>query len=182
MTDSEKNFIVESIRNSGGAWFETYGKIWAKDRAQGVITPKMNYLQAKIQHAVDHFDTLGLPCRIVSLKPRARGSTTFFTCLGYTAMRRAPTSAVFIGGQSDQTVGLWNMMKTYHGSDKFNWKNTGEVNEKGAHFSNGSRAKKETAKDVQAGIGDTYQLLHATEAARWAQYGVSNAGEVMANI
>lgn len=179
MTDETMN---EVIRGHCGAWWETHGRIWAKDRTKGLVTPKQNYLQRKIQATVDRFEELELPVRIIGLKPRARGSTTYFTALGYTAMRRSSTSAVFIGGQSDQTVGLWNMMKTYGKNDTFDWKNTGEINEKGAVFSNGSRAKKETAKDVQAGIGDTYQLLHATEVARWAQYGVSNAASVMNNI
>lgn len=178
----EQEFINGVIRADTGAWFETYGKIWAKDRTKGLCTPKMNFLQQKIHRTIVEFEERGLPVRIVELKPRARGSTTFCVAEGYALMRRSSTSAVFIGGQSDQTVGLWNMMKTYKENDHFDWGNTGEVNEKGAHFTNGSRAKKETAKDVQAGIGDTYQLLHATEAARWAKYGVSNASEVMANI
>lgn len=180
MTDKE--LIEAAIKTHSGAWWETHGRIWAKDRTKGLVTPKPNYLQKKIQATVDRFEELSLPVRIIGLKPRARGSTTYFTGLGYTVMRRTSTSAVFIGGQSDQTVGLWNMMKTYHKNDQFDWGNVGEVNEKGAVFSNGSRAKKETAKDVQAGIGDTYQLLHATEVARWAQYGVNNAAEVMNNI
>jgi hypothetical protein len=181
-TMTEKDLINAAIASSTGAWFETHGRIWAKDRTKGMVTPKQNYLQRKIQAVVDRCNDLQIPCRIIGLKPRARGSTTYFTAMGYTTMRRTSTSAVFIGGQSDQTVGLWNMMKTYHKNDTFDWKNSGEVNEKGAAFSNGSRAKKETAKDVQAGIGDTYQLLHATEVARWSQYGVANAAAVMSNI
>lgn len=178
----EKDFMSGVIRSSTGAWFETNGKIWAKDRTKGLTTPKQNFLQNKIQRVVDRCEELEIPVRILGLKPRARGSTTYFTALGYTLMRRTSTSAVFIGGQSDQTVGLWNMLKTYKENDSFDWGNTGDVNEKGANFSNGSRAKKETAKDLQAGIGDTYQLLHATEAARWARYGVANASDVMVNI
>jgi hypothetical protein len=179
---NEKEFINTVIRRSTGAWFETHGKIWARDRSKGIITPRLNYLQRKIQAVVDKCEDLEIPVRLLGLKPRARGSTTFFSALGYTLMRRTSTSAVFIGGQSDQTVGLWNMLKTYHANDTFDWKNSGDINEKGATFSNGSRAKKETAKDVQAGIGDTYSLLHATEAARWSQFGVANASDVMANI
>lgn len=171
-----------AIKASTAAWMETHGKIWPRDRTKGLATPKLNYLQRKIQSVVDRFEETQAPCRIIGLKPRARGSTTFFTALGYTMMRRHSTSAVFIGGQSDQTVGLWNMLKTYHANDRFDWGNSGEVNEKGARFSNGSRAKKETAKDVTAGIGDTYGCCHATEVARWSQFGVSNAAAVMANI
>jgi hypothetical protein len=181
MTEKEK-ILNNAIRANCGAWFATYGRIWGMDRKDGLLKPKLNYLQRKIQQVVNKFDDLKMPRRIIGLKPRNRGSTTFFTALGYTEMRRQSTSAVFIGGQSDQTVGLWNMMKTYKENDEFEWGNSGEVNAKGATFSNGSRAKKETAKDVQAGIGDTYQLLHATEAARWAEYGVANAAEVMNNI
>ncbi len=180
MTDND--LLNTAIKTHCGAWWETCGRIWAKDRTKGLVIPKQNYLQHKIQKTVDRFEELELPVRIIGLKPRARGSTTYFTGLGYTQMRRTSTSAVFIGGQSDQTVGLWNMLKTYHKNDTFDWGNVGEVNEKGALFSNGSRAKKETAKDVVAGIGDTYQLLHATEVARWSQYGVSNAAAVMNNI
>lgn len=179
---NEHELINAVIRNHSASWWEVHGKIWAKDRTKGLITPKTNHLQRKIQATMDGMEEADIPVRIVELKPRARGSTTFITGIGYTVMRRTSTSAVFIGGQSDQTVGLWNMMKTYKANDGFDWKNTGEVNEKGAVFSNGSRAKKETAKDVQAGIGDTYQFLQATEAARWSQYGVANAGDVMANI
>ncbi len=179
---TEREVIDEAIRSHCGAWFSTHGRIWGKDRTKGLITPKLNCLQRKIQAVVDRFEERELPVRVIGLKPRARGSTTFFTALGYTAMRRSSTSAVFIGGQSDQTVGLWNMLKTYKTNDKFPWRNDGDVNEKGAVFSNGSRAKKETAKDVQAGIGDTYQLLHATEVARWEQFGVNNAAAVMGNI
>lgn len=179
---TEADFLNAVIRANTAAWFEVFGRVWAKDRSKGVIKPRVNYLQRKIQRVMDKFEEDSLPVRIIELKPRARGSTTYCTAIGYTKMRRTSTSAVFIGGQSDQTVGLWNMMKTYHSNDRFDWGNTGTVNEKGASFTNGSRAKKETAKDVQAGIGDTYNLLHATEVARWGQYGVANAPDVMANI
>lgn len=179
---NEDAIITDAIRNDTLAWFETHGKIWPKDRMSGVKTPTANYLQKRIHKAVNRMEELNLPVRVIGLKPRARGSTTYFAALGYTKMRRNSTSAVLIGGQSDQTVGLWNMYKTYCSCDRFDWGNTGELNEKGGSFSNGSRVKKETAKDVQAGIGDTYQFLHATEAARWNRYGVANASDVMSNL
>ena len=179
---TEQELLKAAMRSHTGAWWETHGRIWAKDRTKGLVKPKQNYLQRKTQKVVDKMEDEGLPVRIVQLKPRARGSTTYITGIGYTVMRRTSTSAIFIGGQSDQTVGLWNMMKTYKANDAFDWGNTGDVNEKGAAFSNGSRAKKETAKDVQAGIGDTYQFMQCTEAARWAQFGVNNAAEVMNNL
>jgi cytosine/adenosine deaminase-related metal-dependent hydrolase len=36
---TETDFINATIRVNTGAWFETYGKIWPKDRNQGLITP-----------------------------------------------------------------------------------------------------------------------------------------------
>ena len=179
---SETALINAAIRGDTGAWFETHGRIWPKDRGRGLVTPKQNYLQRKIQEVIAKFEELKLPIRIIGLKPRQKGSTTYFAACGYTYMRRKPTSACVIGGQYSQTDELWKMMQTYQTNDTFLWGNTGEINSKAGTFSNGSRLKAETAGDALAGISGTYQFLQATEVARWAKYGVANAAEVLANI
>lgn len=176
------DLLNAAIRLNTGAWFETYGKIWPKDRNQGLITPRQNYLQKKTQDVILKFEELELPCRIIGLKPRQKGSTTYFSACGYTKMRRQPTSACVIGGQYSQTDELWKMLQTYAANDRFEWGNKGEINAKAGTFSNGSKLKAETAGDALAGISGTYQFLQATEVARWSKYGVANAGEVLSNI
>ncbi len=175
-------FLEKAIRNDSGAWFANHAKIWPKDRAAGLIRPKSNYLQKKIQQVVRKMKDDEVPVRIIGLKPRQKGSTTYFACIDYTEIRRAPTAACVIGGQYSQTKELWEMLQTYQTNDGFNWGNEGQINAKEGKWTNGSKLKPETAGDVLAGISGTYQVLHATEVARWAKYGIANAAEVLANI
>lgn len=179
---SDEQILKAATRSSTAAWFETQGRIFAKDRSIGLIKPKLNYLQKLIQRCVDEFEDQGLPIRIIGLKPRQRGSTTFFCAQDYCHLRRYPAAAVIIGGQYSQTSQAWQMMQTYGTNDRFDWGNSGEINAKEGKWTNGSRLKPETAMDALAGISGTYQVLHATEVARWAQYGVANAAEVLTNI
>lgn len=179
---TEKDLINAAIRSSTAAWFESHGKIFGKDRKVGLIKPRCNYLQKKIQAVVDKMEDLGLPVRIQVCKPRQRGSTTYGAAIDYTMLRRAATSAVVIGGQVSQVQECWGMLQTYEKADTFDWKNTGGINSKAGAFSNGSKIIQETAGDAVAGIGGTHQCLHCFEVARWAEHGVSNSAEVLTNI
>lgn len=179
---NESGLINATIRKSTGAWFETHGRIFGKDRKAGLIRPRQNYLQRKAQAVIDKMEDEELPVRIQKLKPRQRGSTTYGAAIDYTMLRRAPTSAVVIGGQVSQVQECWGMLQTYCKADTFDWKNTGEINSKAGTFSNGSKIIQETAGDAVAGIGGTHQCLHCFEVARWSEHGVSNSAEVLTNI
>lgn len=179
---NEQDIIKAAIRRSTGAWFETYGRIHTKDRSLGPQKVLQNYLQRKIESVIVKFEELGLPIRLMMLKPRQRGSTTYACAIDYTKLRRSSTSGVIIGGEFSQTKEAWGMMQTYQKNDGYAWGNTGEINEKEGRWTNSSRLKPETARDVKAGISGTYQLLHCTEVARWAKYGVANAAELLTNI
>lgn len=178
----DADFLKAVIRSDTGAWFETYGRIFGKDRAKGLIKPRQNYLQAKIQKVVNKMHEDGLPVRVIGLKPRQKGSTTYFSALTYSWLRRNAASAIVIGGQYSQVDECLEMLKTYQKNDAFDWGNNGEINAKGGAWSHGSRLKPETAKDAVAGIGGTHQVLHAFEVARWSRFGVAASGEVLANI
>lgn len=179
---TEQDLINGIIKKSTSAWFETYGRIFGKDRAAGLQKPKANYLQKKVQRVVDKMNDDGLPVRVIILKPRQKGSTTYGAALDYTMLRRSPCSAVVIGGQMSQVDEAWQMLQTYSKADRFNWSNTGEINSKAGSWSNGSKLIKETAGDAVAGVGGTHQCLHCFEVARWAEHGVSNSAEVLTNI
>ena len=179
MTDKE--LIDSAIRNDVGCWFESdNAKI--VDKAHNTVTPRQNYLQKKVQDTVFRFEQLGLPIRIIGLKPRQKGSTTYFGALDYHTMRRRPTSYCVIGGQLSQTDSLWAMLTCYNSHDRFAWGNTGDVTATAGSWSNGSLLTAETANDKLAGVSNTYQGLHCTEVARWQRYGVANAAGVLSNI
>lgn len=180
--NNDQAIIDNAVRSNAGVWFELHGKIWPKDRSRGLIQPRMNYLQEKTQRVLDKMEADKLPIRLIGLKPRQKGSTTYFGAIDYHFMRRRSSHAVVIGGQYSQTQELWKMLQTYEQNDRFNWGNTGEINSKSGSYTNGSQLKPETAGDALAGISGTYQILHATEVARWSRYGVANAGDVLANI
>lgn len=179
---NETDFLKAVIRKDTAAWFETFGRIFCKDRAKGLVTPKCNYLQRKIQNVVNKMEDDGLPVRIIILKPRQKGSTTYGAALTYTMLRRKATSGVVIGGQVSQVHEAWGMLQSYSKSDKFDWGNTGEINSKSGAWSHGSKLIQETAGDAKAGIGGTHQSLHCFEVARWGEHGVSNSAEVLTNI
>lgn len=178
----DRDFLNLAVASDTGAWFSTHGRIYGKDRSVGVIKPKSNYLQAKIQGVVRKMEDEGLPIRVIILKPRQKGSTTYGCALTYTMLRRKPTSAVVIGGQVSQVDEAWGMMQTYQKNDHFDWKNTGEINSKAGSWSNNSKLIRETAGDAVAGVGGTHQALHCFEVARWGEHKVSNSAEVLANI
>lgn len=179
---NDKATISALAKEDAGVWFETFGKIWPKNRADGLLTPTQNFLQKKIQDVVNKFEELGLPIRIMGLKPRQKGSTTYFGAVDYHHMRRKPSSACVIGGQYDQTASLWDMLQTYNTHDKLDWGNEGTINEAAGKWTNGSQLKPETANDSLAGVSNTFQVLHCTEVARWAKYGVRDAATVLTNI
>lgn len=171
------------IARSTGVWFESrHCKIWGKDRTQGMIRPKCNHLQRKATAVIDKMRELELPVRIIGLKPRQRGSTTFYSAELYCSLRRDSVSGCVIAGQYSQTSEVQEMLKNYSKGDTFDWKNTGEVNSKEGRWSNGSRLKFETAGDKLAGLASTLQVLLCTEVARWANYGVANSNEVLNNL
>ncbi len=180
---NEQDIILEATKASAGAWFESENcKIFGKDRAAGVITPRSNHLQSKISRVLAKMEDEGLPQRIMGLKPRQKGSTTRFAAEVYCWCRRRSASAVLIGGQFSQVDEAWGMMQTYNKHDKLKWGNVGDINTKAGAWSNGSKIIGETAKDVLAGVGGTHQVLHGFEVARWAKHGVANSAEVLANI
>ena len=177
------NFLKDTIRGNTAAWWETHGRIWPKNRKKGLIAPVQNVLQRRYAAVIEKMQDAGLPVRVVGLKPRQRGSTTYIVGDGYAKLRRESTSGCIIAGEYSQTSAAWQMMQTYHLNDGFDgWNNFGEINEEAGKFSNGSKLRKETAGDKHAGIADTYQWLLVTELGRWAALGVVNAAEVLSNI
>lgn len=180
---TDPNALIEKFtREDAGVWFETHAKIWPKDRSGGMVRPISNYLQKKIQKIFAKLEEMDLAVRLLLLKPRQKGSTTYCAAFDYHMLRRYSTSACVIGGQYTQTDSIWEMIQTYKGQDTFPWPNTGDVNEKEGKFSHGSTLQKETANDALAGVSKTLQLVHGTEVARWAKYGLKEAATVLANL
>lgn len=169
-----------AMRENTGAWWEVHGRI--SDKAGNIVRPQLNFLQITIERLVAFCEAHNLPVRILVLKPRQKGSTTYSGANLYHRLRRRRTSACIIGGQYSQTANAWKIVDLYNRTDRYEWGNEGAVNQERGTWSHGSELVPETARDYDAGRSGTFQALLATEVARWSEEGAANAREVLAGI
>lgn len=178
--DLSTSLLKSLWKKDPAVWLELFGRIKAKDPAKEKLV--LNYLQRKMLAVWRRCEELGIPCRIISLKPRQKGCTTLSGGLCYWLQRARKVSACIIGGQYSQTENAWKITQNYHKYDPCDWGNTGAINARAAKWSNDSEMVPETARDYDAGRSGTYQFLLATELGRWSEDGAANASEVLSGI
>lgn len=174
------DFLTSAIREDPTAWLEAHGSIVLK--SGDVVEPgqmRINYMQGLMNQVRAECERRNLPCRLLNLKPRQKGSTTKSAGWCYHKMRQKRTSACVIGGQYSQTQNAWEIIQHYHKRDTFEWGNSGSINSERGEFSNGSKLVPETAGDKDAARSGTFQFLFATEVARWAKEGVVEASKIL---
>lgn len=183
----KKQKMAEAIRLAlninRAARFEMYGAI--KPKVGPIIkSPDLiaNYLQRLESDVVQYCLLNELPCRIIKLKPRQKGSSTFSVYNVFCHLSDARANGAIIGGNHMQGANLMEMLGTYATHDTFSRKNKCRVITKTADWSNGSICDQLTAKNKEAGRAGTYQCVIATEYARWAEEGVANAGDVLSGL
>ena len=162
-------------------WWETFGKI--QDKAGNVVTPVGNYLQEKLSEVWDYCQQERRPFRVLILKPRQKGSSTYSTALLYHYLSSRTANGYIIGGAHDQGSNLMKMTGRYADNDLFfRDRNPVTVLDKSARWNSGSRLLQGTARNPEAGRSGTFQFVLGTEVARWAEEGVSNAAEVLSGL
>jgi hypothetical protein len=187
LSAEEKQKLTErwrmELRVSTAVWFECHGAITPK--VGPVIKPpelRANYLQKLKSQVVEYCLRNNRPCRIISLKPRQKGSSTFSVATGYRYLCNMRATGAIIGGAHAQSSNLFRMLKTYAENDDFDARNPCKVFDREARWANGSIMEQLTAKNGEAGRSGTYQVVVATEVARWAKEGVANARDLLAGL
>lgn len=188
--DQVDSFINMAVRKSWDSWFESYGVIkdvdgiWRGNEQEVPLTA--NYLQNRISDVVTWCQERDLPVRILGLKPRQRGCSTFSTSGLYTEGNKKPISAAIIGAKGKQAKNLFKMVEQYSNGDKHNWGTTRNCKAENIEFQFADGQKTEigilSAKEYDPGRSGTYQFVLATEVARWAEDGVANAGDVLSGL
>lgn len=178
--------ITLAIRRSATAWFECFGKIQTKG-GQFLESPNLtaNYLQRKMGDVYQWCMNNNVPCRMIVLKPRQKGCSTFSTAILYHFLSNYVKRGVIIGGDHSQARNLYhNIFKTYAATDTFlgGTGNKGDIKEDDGRFINGSTIVRKTANNPEAGRSATFEAVCATEVARWSLEGVANAGDVLAGL
>ena len=162
------------------AWFEVYA--WIVDKSGALIQPKANALQLKVSEIIDWCEANGRPVRLMILKPRQKGCSTVSVGALFRFLKLQALRACIIGSGYKQSANLLKILKVYAENDV--WKSGGrcKVLRDAARFANGSEVDRLTANDPEAGRSGTYQVVLATEVARWAEQGVANAAEVLSGL
>jgi len=165
------------------SWWCAYGTIFTKDgHAEGMsATGTMlapNPMQRIVGEVITWFKERHLPVRIISLKPRQRGSTTIFMALAYHFMSSAPpgTTGRIVGGTEEVVRTLFEMLDKYSKGDTFFQDNPSEIMPRGlrGRWENGSEAKGTTLSGKSGGIGSMNPFLLATEVALYDSPGDDN--------
>ncbi|WP_309386081.1 hypothetical protein [Cerasicoccus frondis] len=173
-----------AVAGDWASWFEVHGEI--DDAGGNRVKPMANYLQRAISEAVRWFKETGLPIRILVLKPRQRGCSTFSTAGLYVEANNNPINCTIIGAKGDQSKNLYSKVGVYSGCDGFDWgtkrdlqTETGKIT-----FPDGreSLIGQLSAREYDPGRSGTYQFVLATEVARWAEDGVANAAKVLSGL
>ncbi len=85
MSNDLTGAIRKSIAWDTAVWFESYGKIERKGGE--LVSPVANSYQRRISEVVKWAHDNGRPCRLVCLKPRQKGSSTFSVATLYRRMQ-----------------------------------------------------------------------------------------------
>jgi len=175
--------IKNGIKLNPSLWFEIHGAI--KPKVGPILKApdlRANYLQRLENDVVAYCLLNNLPCRLIKLKPRQKGSSTFSVANGYRWCSNMRATGCIIGGAHSQSTNLFRMLKLYAEHDTFDPKNPCKVIDRQARWANGSIMEQLTAANPEAGRSGTYQVVIATEVARWAEEGVANATDLLAGL
>lgn len=175
---------VAAIASSAGLWFATCGKILTKD--QRLVTPAPNLYQLHLLEVYEWCLAHGIPCRILALKPRQKGSTTVCAAILYHHCRRFPSRALQIADRYKSSDNLFAIACRYAENDDFPWAGEWEPTATSAIITRDgrpwSRIERDTAENPRAGRSGTLQALHVSEAAHFPSDGEKSADKTMLSL
>lgn len=136
------------------------------------VRPIPNQLQRDIAEAYDWCMRMGIPCRLIILKPRQVGCSTFVGELCYHHMRRFRSKMLIMSDTTKRALTVWEMFRNIQSHDDYSWnshitKDNLETIEVTFPDSEKGSVRHDTAMDAKAGTSDTIQIGWWTEVARY---------------
>ena len=181
ISDEELSILVQ-----GDSLVHFAGFVTIEDKKHERIVPVPNIYQIRIADAYQWCLEQGIPPRLMGLKPRQVGSSTFFGHLCYHHARRFHCDGIIIGDEASRTEKVWQIFTQYSDHDTYPWSSTVKYNTEKCKFtySDGQIGEWEhdTANDPKAGISGTRQGVWFTEAARYAKTGVRTDTKVVTAV
>lgn len=141
-----------------------------------------NVYQIRMSAVYETMQELGLPTRLIGLKPRQSGSSTFSTMICVHHCKKYKARGVMMADDFGNSQNLFRMAKRHCDTDVFPWgvahtTARGEIN-----FSNGSFLEQDTANNPKAGISATRQVVHLSETSKYPEDGVRDAYITISNM
>lgn len=167
--------------NSPAVHFALYLEI--KDKNGRWIRPEPNVLQLRISETIETIRARcpGLRVRIIGVKPRRAGLSTFSLQCGYHEAMRRPIEGITIADCKKNSEMLIAKLGEFSGHDSFPWENPLLRNPSGEfEWANGSKWTVDTAENADAGVGGTRQFGHFSECAKYPQTEKKNDKKTMA--
>ena len=141
-----------------------------------------NVLQERMSEVYETMQELGLPTRMLDLKPRQSGSSTFATMIVDHHCKRYSARGVVMADDFGNSQNLYRMATRHCDTDVFPWGVSHKTANKEIHFTNGSFIEQDTAQNPRAGIAATRQVVHLSEVAKYPQDGVRDAYITISNM
>jgi hypothetical protein len=155
------------------AWIERYVKIRSKD---GTIVPLiLNDAQRRLEAQIIRMERIGAPVRIIILKARQMGFSTYIQALIFEmCMRRSYVRALIVAHRKDTSRLLINMAHTMlaqirrDDGSKWDFDMTSRATSR-LRWNEPINSEIEitSAEVPEPGHGDTCQAIHMSETARW---------------
>jgi len=150
-------------------WCEEHLRIRVK--AGGLpIRLRYNYVQRALEKIFEHLLARGLPIRLLILKARQTGVSTWVESVIYDWIRRRPyQNALIVANDVDSSKHLYEMFKTYHEFDEGAPDIRYNDQTKGLTFTSphSSQIHVQTAGKRFAGTSLTVQAVHMSELPKW---------------
>ncbi|HWL51531.1 MAG TPA: hypothetical protein VNQ90_03800 [Chthoniobacteraceae bacterium] len=180
----DEEAAVASIAESAALWFATCATILTKD--QQLVRPVPNLYQLRLLEAYEWCMKEALPCRILALKPRQKGSSTVSSAVVYHHCRRFRSRALQMADRYKNSDNLFAMTNRFAEYDDFPWASQWQATGSHAILQHQgklwSRIEKDTAENPRAGRSGTLQVLHVSEAAHFPNEGEKSADKTMLSL
>ena len=154
-----------------------------RDKNNQTIHPKPNILQLRMSEAFETLRDLGVKVRIICVKPRQVGCSSFASHILYHYGQQRPIEGISISDVKKHSEEIMAKLKDYSNSDHYPWGNTlSGCSSDGLEWSNGTKWTVDTAENPDAGVGGTRQAGHFSEVAKWPQTAKRNDKTTMASV
>jgi hypothetical protein len=154
-----------------------------KDKNNAELMPTPNVMQLRMSEAYETLRTLGVKVRIIVVKPRRAGCSSFASHICYHHGQSTPVEGISISDIDLHSKEIMEKLSGYSKTDTFPWDNP-QVKDI-AHslaWRNGTKWTVDSAQNKDAGIGGTRQVGHFSEVSKWPKTQTRNDKATMASV